>query len=154
MKVRFYFGVYQFYWSDSSTSCSVQNGVYFRHSGLFGSHINEISTKLQYHTKNYLLYFVTERERERIEEKKQRVSIKKMATTVTTGKVEETPKLMEVPTTAASPQLDVSDAKELKIEVHATAVHHEKLEPIVAHAQSHELHHEGASVRHCVEEVV
>ena len=103
--------------------------------------------------KNKRLYFVSERERERIEEKKQRVSIKKMATTVTTGKVEETPKLMEVPTTAASPQLDVSDAKELKIEVHATAVHHEKLEPIVAHAQSHELHHEGASVIHCVEEV-
>jgi len=43
----------------------------------------------------------------------------------------------------------VEPAKELKIEVHATAVHHEKLEPIVAHAQSHEISHNqaGFSVR-------
>merc|ERR1712165_644413 len=34
---------------------------------------------------------IQERERERTEEKKQRVSGKKMATTITTGKVEETP---------------------------------------------------------------
>ena len=89
---------------------------------------------------------VSEREKERIAEKKQRVSeSKKMATTVTTGKVEETPKLMEAPTsTPAAPHMD---SKELKIEVHATAVHHEKLEPIVAHAQTHELHHDSASVR-------
>ena len=87
----------------------------------------------------------SEREKERITEKKQRVSeSKKMATTVTTGKVEETPKLMEAPTsTPAAPHMD---SKELKIEVHATAVHHEKLEPIVAHAQTHELHHDSASV--------
>ena len=38
----------------------------------------------------------------------------------------------------------VEPAKELKIEVHATAVHHEKLEPIVAHAQSHEISHNQA----------
>merc|ERR1712029_438078 len=39
--------------------------------------------------------------------------------------------------------------KELKIEVHATAVHHEQIQPIVAHAQSHEISHEhaGFSVR-------
>ena len=93
---------------------------------------------------------ISERERERTEEKKQRVSGKKMATTITTGKVEETPKLMEASTTAASsPQLEggvASGAKELKIEVHATAVHHEKLDPIVAHAQAHDLSHESAPV--------
>merc|ERR1712001_792266 len=55
---------------------------------------------------------------------------------------------MEASTTAASsPQLEggvASGAKELKIEVHATAVHHEKLDPIVAHAQAHDLSHESA----------
>ena len=93
--------------------------------------------------------YFSEREKERIAEKKQRVSeSKKMATTVTTGKVEETPKLMEAPTsTPAAPHMD---SKELKIEVHATAVHHEKLEPIVAHAQTHELHHDSASVSFCL----
>ena len=82
-----------------------------------------------------------------------------MATTITTGKVEETPKLMEVEastTAASSPQLAeegnangivaASGTKELKIEVHATAVHHEKLDPIVAHAQNHDLSHESAPV--------
>ena len=77
-----------------------------------------------------------------------------MATTITTGKVEETPKLMEASTTAASsPQLEggvASGAKELKIEVHATAVHHEKLDPIVAHAQSHDLSHESAPVTNLI----
>merc|ERR1712045_17897 len=89
--------------------------------------------------------------------KKQRVSGKKMATTITTGKVEETPKLIEVEASttesAVSQQLSedggsevaASDGtKELKIEVHATAVHHEKLDPIVAHAQAHDLSHESA----------
>jgi amyloid beta A4 protein len=99
---------------------------------------------------------IQERERERTEEKKQRVSGKKMATTITTGKVEETPKLIEVEASttesAVSQQLEdggsevaASDGtKELKIEVHATAVHHEKLDPIVAHAQAHDLSHESA----------
>ena len=102
---------------------------------------------------------IAERERERTEEKKQRVSGKKMATTITTGKVEETPKLIEVEASttesAVSQQLSedggsevaASDGtKELKIEVHATAVHHEKLDPIVAHAQAHDLSHESAPV--------
>ena len=82
-----------------------------------------------------------------------------MATTITTGKVEETPKLIEVEASttesAVSQQLSedggsevaASDGtKELKIEVHATAVHHEKLDPIVAHAQAHDLSHESAPV--------
>ena len=81
-----------------------------------------------------------------------------MATTITTGKVEETPKLIEVEASttesAVSQQLEdggsevaASDGtKELKIEVHATAVHHEKLDPIVAHAQAHDLSHESAPV--------
>ena len=39
---------------------------------------------------------------------------------------------------------EVEPAKELKIEVHATAVHHEQLQPVVAHAQAHEISHEHA----------
>merc|ERR1739838_656459 len=81
---------------------------------------------------------IQERERERIEEKKQRVASEKKSDKPTkdSNKIE----LVSAP---------VEPAKELKIEVHATAVHHEKLEPIVAHAQSHEISHNqaGFSVR-------
>jgi len=105
--------------------------------------------KAEIHSKNYLnveylynLWFsLTERERERIEEKKQREAEK------TTSKVSA-----EIPesTTLPSPAInEVEPAKELKIEVHATAVHHEQLQPVVAHAQAHEISHEhaGFSIR-------
>ena len=85
--------------------------------------------------------FFAERERERLEEKKQRESEK------TTSKAEEEVKAAEAEesTTLPSPAInEVEPAKELKIEVHATAVHHEQIQPIVAHAQSHEISHEHA----------
>ena len=85
--------------------------------------------------------FFAERERERLEEKKQRESEK------TTSKAEEEVKAEEAEesTTLPSPAInEVEPAKELKIEVHATAVHHEQIQPIVAHAQSHEISHEHA----------
>jgi len=91
---------------------------------------------------------IQERERERIEEKKQRLASEKKTTQSQADKVPS-----EDSTTAASAPAAVGTAvepaKELKIEVHATAVHHEKLEPIVAHAQSHEISHNqaGFSVR-------
>merc|ERR1712080_634088 len=84
----------------------------------------------------------------RIEEKKQRMASEKKTTQSQADKVPS-----EDSTTAASAPAAVGTAvepaKELKIEVHATAVHHEKLEPIVAHAQSHEISHNqaGFSVR-------
>merc|ERR1719414_89583 len=89
---------------------------------------------------------IQERERERLEEKKQRESEK------TTSKAEEVKAEAEAEesTTLPSPAInEVEPAKELKIEVHATAVHHEQIQPIVAHAQSHEISHEhaGFSVR-------
>jgi len=89
---------------------------------------------------------IQERERERLEEKKQRESEK------TTSKAEEVKAEAEKEesTTLPSPAInEVEPAKELKIEVHATAVHHEQIQPIVAHAQSHEISHEhaGFSVR-------
>jgi hypothetical protein len=80
-----------------------------------------------------------------MEEKKQRVAERKVATaTMTAAAMEDkaaTKKMIldDAPTTSSSPK-----AKELKIEVHATAVHHEKLEPIIAHSQSHEISHNQA----------
>ena len=92
----------------------------------------------------YSMFFaILERERERIEEKKQRMASEKKTTQSQADKVPS-----EDSTTAASAPAAVGTAvepaKELKIEVHATAVHHEKLEPIVAHAQSHEISHNQA----------
>jgi len=105
---------------------------------------------------------IQERERERIEEKKQRVASEKKSDKPTkdSNKIElvsasdsegeSTTKAAAPAPVAAGPDgAPVEPAKELKIEVHATAVHHEKLEPIVAHAQSHEISHNqaGFSVR-------
>ena len=92
----------------------------------------------------HLFFFsILERERERIEEKKQRIASEKKTTKSQSEKIPS-----EESTTAASAPAAVGTAvepaKELKIEVHATAVHHEKLEPIVAHAQSHEISHNQA----------
>merc|ERR1712073_102143 len=94
---------------------------------------------------------IQERERERIEEKKQRIASEKKTTSKSQsgeGKVpsEESTTVASAPAAVGTA---VEPAKELKIEVHATAVHHEKLEPIVAHAQSHEISHNqaGFSVR-------
>ena len=92
-------------------------------------------------TISFFGFFFAERERERLEEKKQRESEK------TTSKAEEEVKAAEAEesTTLPSPAInEVEPAKELKIEVHATAVHHEQIQPIVAHAQSHEISHEHA----------
>ena len=57
---------------------------------------------------------------------------------------QETTKTTSAPAPAAAKQAEQASAKELKIEVHATAVHHEKVAPIVAHAQSHEISHNQA----------
>ena len=92
-------------------------------------------------TISFFGFFFAERERERLEEKKQRESEK------TTSKAEEVKAEAEKEesTTLPSPAInEVEPAKELKIEVHATAVHHEQIQPIVAHAQSHEISHEHA----------
>lgn len=79
---------------------------------------------------NPLIFFDSEREKEREEDSKKQMEAK------TTESKE-----LKISTTPVPP---VEAAKELKIEVHATAVHHEKLDPIVAHAQSHEISHNQA----------
>ena len=106
---------------------------------------------------------ILERERERMEEKRQRIEERKklMASTTTATKSVEKPQDKQggsvttkknngsIPKAMPS-QLNGLDNKEelrqpqLKIEVHATATHHEaerQLEPKVAHSQSHDFSH-------------
>ena len=101
-----------------------------------------------------------ERERERMEEKRQRIEERKklMASTTTATKSVEKPedtkgsKVTTKKNDGDAPKAMPSkkDNKEelrqpqLKIEVHATATHHEaerQLEPKVAHSQSHDFSH-------------
>ena len=78
-----------------------------------------------------------ERERERMEEKRQRIEDRKQ-------------KMTTAPTTVAPKdkaenehhnEVKAGGEKTLKIEVHATAMHHQEVEPIVAHSLSHEISH-------------
>merc|ERR1719507_1727038 len=114
---------------------------------------------------------IKERERERMEEKRQRIEERKklMASTTTATKSVEKPEdtkgskvttkkkdSSDSPTTPnhvkGSSNKEELREPQLKIEVHATATHHEaeqQLEPKVAHSQSHEFSHDhaGYSVR-------
>ena len=87
-----------------------------------------------------------ERERERLEEKKQREQSEKTTSKASQAEEVAEEKVQESTTLpAANPAInEVEPAKELKIEVHATAVHHEQIQPVVAHAQAHEISHEHA----------
>ena len=110
-----------------------------------------------------MVLITLERERERMEEKRQRIEERKklMASTTTATKSVEKPQDKQgssvttkkndgsIPKAMPS-QLNGLDNKEelrqpqLKIEVHATATHHEaerQLEPKVAHSQSHDFSH-------------
>ena len=124
------------------------------------------SNKISYlNTKFYILFFL-ERERERMEEKRQRIEERKklMASTTTATKSVEKPEdtkgskittkkkdSSDSPTTPnhvkGSSNKEELREPQLKIEVHATATHHEaeqQLEPKVAHSQSHEFSHDHA----------
>ncbi len=72
-----------------------------------------------------------------MEEKRERVHERKTTAT------EEAPTTAETTTTEGAPpkQTPVERENSLKIEVHATATHHKRLEPVVAHAQTHDLSH-------------
>lgn len=89
------------------------------------------------------LFIFLEREMERMEEKKQRIEERKKEEQIS----ETVPTHSEtLQTTALPPAMDMgvvdSGKKTLKIEVHATATHHhEQLEPVIAHAQTHEISH-------------
>lgn len=106
---------------------------------------------------------IKERERERMEEKRQRIEERKklMASTTTATKSVEKPedtkgskvttKKNDGSVSKATPnQANKEELRQpqLKIEVHATATHHEaeqQLEPKVAHSQSHDFSHGQAS---------
>jgi amyloid beta A4 protein len=92
-----------------------------------------------------------DRERERKASEKMSSENKDMKSTsqaMASSVVEAEVKLADSTTPPSAPAVE-EPARELKIEVHATAVHHEQVEPIVAHAQSHEISHNqaGFSVR-------
>jgi hypothetical protein len=94
------------------------------------------------------IHFVgTERERERMEEKRQRLEARKAAMTSTVESV-VTSVVTEEATSSAMPVTPAAETKEaakpLKIEVHATAMHHEQLVPKVAHSQNHDFGHNQA----------
>ena len=81
-----------------------------------------------------------------MEEKRQRIEARKamMAPTTSTKSVEKPKEDKKVPKKATTPKKEELKKPELKIEVHATATHHEAekhLEPKVAHSQSHEFSH-------------
>ncbi len=73
------------------------------------------------------------------EDKDMKSTSQAMASSVVEAEV----KLADSTTPPSAPAVE-EPARELKIEVHATAVHHEQVEPIVAHAQSHEISHNQA----------
>ena len=109
------------------------------------------------------MVLISERERERMEEKRQRIEERKklMASTTTATKSVEKPedtKGSKVTTkkndgsvskdmpnqVKESENKDQVRQPQLKIEVHATATHHvaeQQLEPKVAHSQSHDFSH-------------
>ena len=81
-----------------------------------------------------------------MEEKRQRIEARKamMAPTTSTKSAEKPKEDKKVPKKATTPKKEELKKPELKIEVHATATHHEAekhLEPKVAHSQSHEFSH-------------
>jgi len=101
---------------------------------------------------------IKERERERMEEKRQRQESRKVVAPASSPASEATPTSSQteastqppVVTTEASTIVEAKDeSKSLKIEVHATALHHEQIAPKVAHSQTHEFSHNqaGYSVR-------
>jgi len=84
---------------------------------------------------------IKEKERQQEEEKQERVKEKKAEEA---AKVEVATEIIvseETVQTEPAPPKDES----IKVEVHATAVHHEILEPKIAHAQTHEISHSQAT---------
>lgn len=100
-----------------------------------------------------------EEKRQRLEERKQRESSASSSSstaadalaldetsTAPTTFASKVPDEKPEPADAQEPDHTASSShkKTLKIEVHATATHHERVEPIVAHAQQHDLSHNQA----------
>jgi len=84
---------------------------------------------------------IKEKERQQEEEKQERVKEKKAEEAAKVEVATEVIVSEETVQTEPAPPKDES----IKVEVHATAVHHEILEPKIAHAQSHEISHSQAT---------
>lgn len=88
---------------------------------------------------------IKSKEMEQQNEKKERIKEKKVEATVEVieAVTEEVVAVEESETEAVPPKVSGGD---IKVEVHATAVHHDQqLEPKVAHAQAHEISHSQAT---------
>ena len=84
-----------------------------------------------------------------MEEKRQRQEARKAAVAAMTSTVESVVTSVVTEETSAVPVTTSAEVKEaavkpLKIEVHATAMHHEQLVPKVAHSQNHDFGHNQA----------
>ena len=93
--------------------------------------------------------FFTERENERMEEKRQRIEERKQKEATSTTEASTAPTSTEETAAGANEEdnfiHDVEPKKGLKIEVHATATHHhQQLDPVQSHAQAHDFSHNQA----------
>lgn len=84
---------------------------------------------------------IKEKEREQQEEKNEKIKEKKAEEAIEA--VTEQVAAVETVETEPAPAKEISG--DIKVEVHATAVHHDQqLEPKIAHAQAHEISHSQA----------
>ena len=84
---------------------------------------------------------IKEKEREQQEEKNEKIKEKKAEEAIEAV----TEQVVEVETVETEPAPPKEISGDIKVEVHATAVHHDQqLEPKIAHAQTHEISHSQA----------
>merc|ERR1719233_2145239 len=85
---------------------------------------------------------IKEKEREQQEEKNEKIKEKKAEEAIEAV----TEQVAEVETVETEPAPPKEISGDIKVEVHATAVHHDQqLEPKIAHAQAHEISHSQAT---------
>ena len=85
---------------------------------------------------------IREKEREQQESKNEKIKEEKAKEEIVSVVTEQ---LVSVETVETEPAPSKEISGDIKVEVHATAVHHDQqLEPKVAHAQAHEISHSQA----------
>ena len=88
---------------------------------------------------------IKEKEREQQQEKREKVQEKKVEELDAVEALTERVVAFETVETESTPAKEEMVSGDIKVEVHATAVHHDQvLEPKMAHAMSHEISHSQA----------
>ena len=86
---------------------------------------------------------IREKEREQQEEKNERIREKKAEELAAAES--RTDSQQTEPTTGSPAVKEMNDGGDIKVEVHATAVHHDQLvQPKISHAMNHEISHSQA----------